>query len=195
MYFPQSPRLFAHHQSRMTGTFLTLWTIRLALACYVATAVVWLARPGSRWQSFGRWLWTAGCSLFLAHVACAMQFTHEWSHASALAKTARETHELLGFEFGAGIYFSYLFLAVWVADVVWSWFSPASYLSRPNWVACAIHGYLLFIAANGAIVFEDGPTRPLGIAALAALAALAAWVYCTQHAARRRSLPSAESAA
>lgn len=180
----------------MIGTLLTQWTIRLALACYVAYAAGALVRPGPRWQPIGRWLWTLGCLLFLAHVACAMQFTHGWSHASAFEKTARETRALLGVEFGAGIYFSYLFLLVWTGDVLWSWLSPTAYAARPRWTTLAIHAYLLFIAANGAIVFEDGPTRPLGMVASVMLAGLAAWALLTRHnSARRGSLASPESAA
>jgi hypothetical protein len=180
----------------MTGNLLTLWSIRLALACYVAYAAGGLVRPHSRWPQIGRWLWTIGCGLFLLHVACAMQFTHGWSHASAVQKTASETRALLGFEFGAGIYFSYLFLMVWLGDVLWSWVSPASYARRPRWIALGIHGYLLFIAANGAIVFENGPTRPLGILAGVILAGLAARRLLTRHfSAQRGSLAAPESAA
>jgi hypothetical protein len=166
----------------MPGELLTVWTIRLALACYVAHLAGWLVfRTGNStaatWPAIARWIWTLGCGLFVIHVACAFHFYHDWSHAAAFEKTAHETEELLGFRFGEGIYFSYLFLAIWVLDVVWQW-QPhfrAGAASGP-WASpwrCVLHGYLLFITFNGAIVFESGPIRWAGIAACLVLAAAA----------------------
>ena len=68
----------------MLGTFLTHWTIRLALACLVvclATAIVRGKWGQTTWE---RWLWTVGMLSFLAHVAAAVQFYHEWSHLRKL---------------------------------------------------------------------------------------------------------------
>jgi Mn2+/Fe2+ NRAMP family transporter len=168
----------------MPGELLTAWTIRLALACYVIYLAGWLvARPtGSRastWPTTARWIWTIGCVLFVVHVACAFHFYHGWSHAAAFEKTASETAQLLGFRFGEGIYFSYLFLALWVLDVVWQWAVQRS--SRPAFQSSlapwwyALHTYLFFIAFNGAIVFESGPVRWAGLAACLLLAAAAVW--------------------
>lgn len=159
----------------MPGTLLTIWTIRLALACYVGTLACLMVDNRAAWQRAARGLWTAACGLFVLHVFCAMHFTHHWSHASAFAKTARATQELLGVAVGEGIYFSYLFLLLWVADVAWLWLAPARYLARPRWTSWAVHLYLGFIAFNGAIVFEAGPTRWAGIVACAGLAMLLAW--------------------
>ena len=108
-------------------------------------------------------VWTIACALFLAHVACAFHFYHHWSHAEAFTNTALRTGELIGWEFGAGIYFSYGFSLLWAADVLWWWLRPISYAARPWWLSGAIHAYLFFIAFNGAVVFEDGPTRWFGI--------------------------------
>src|SRR5262245_32305123 len=171
------------------GPLLTKWTIRLALACYVAYLAGWLAARGQRWPTTARWLWTAGCALFVAHVACAFHFYHGWSHAAAWQSTADETRRMLGFAFGDGIYGSYLFLIAWVGDVVWLWTGgspPAAVAScatsvprqtlswgqTPPW-RVVVHIFLLFIAFNGAIIFEAGPTRWFGIAACLALAGLA----------------------
>jgi len=159
----------------MPGIWLTHWTIRLALTCYLAYLAGWLVARDARWPAIGRWIWTAGCGLFVLHVVCAMAFYHHWSHAAAFDKTARETQELLGFSFGGGIYFSYVFLLLWLADVLWSWLAPVSYFTRPLWIAASVHVYLLFIAANGAMVFESGPTRWGGIAGCLLLAGLGVW--------------------
>jgi hypothetical protein len=157
-----------------TEELLTRWTIRLALACYVTALAIGLATRGRspRGQLVARILWTAGCLLFLGHVACAFGFYHDWSHARALADTARQTKELIGWEFGEGIYFSYLFTLLWVADVIWWWLAPASYVGRVPPLRYAIHGFMAFIAFNGAIVFEGGPTRWFGIAACVILGGL-----------------------
>ena len=156
----------------MTGQLLTTWTIRLALACYVAFLAGWLAVPLTKWPAWARWLWTAGCAFFVLHVIAAFQFYHDWSNASAIAQTAKETKQLMGVAFGEGIYFSYLFLGLWVADVAAWWWLGDGYLHRPRWLAATVHAYLAFIAFNGAIVFEGGVTRWAGLAACAALAVL-----------------------
>jgi hypothetical protein len=100
----------------------------------------------------------------------------------------------LGAPYGNGIYFSYLFLVLWVADAVWLWTAgrpnpgsqaaaaacsatsvpaPQSLWRLTPWWRVLVHVFLLFIAFNGAIVFEGGPTRWAGLAACAILAALA----------------------
>jgi hypothetical protein len=169
----------------MPGVLLTQWTIRLALVCFVAYLGGGLVARGPRWQRIGRWIWTLGCGLFLVHVACAFQFYHHWSHAAAWEETARQTRELMGFEFGDGIYFSYLFLVLWVGDVIGLWSYQPEALARdplarniPSLtlrvsVRGAVLAFLAFIAFNGAIVFEGGPTRWFGLAACLALAGLA----------------------
>jgi hypothetical protein len=156
----------------MIGQLLTKWTIRLALGFYVAFLAGWLVVRSPRWPYVARWLWTAGCACFVLHVMAAFQFHHHWSHASAVAQTAKETKELMGVAFGEGLYFSYLFLAVWVLDVAAWWLLGDAYLHRPRWLAGLVHGYLGFIALNGAIVFEAGVTRWVGLVACAALVAL-----------------------
>ena len=179
----------------MLGVLLTKWTIRIALACYVAYLAGWLSAKNkhtthvSRWPYTARAIWTLGCVLFVVHVACAFHFYHHWSHAAAWQSTAQETEQLLGVAFGDGIYFSYLFLVLWVLDVAWLWLrsdrnevangtpsEPATVdatavpqlplrLDRtPSW-RVLVHIFLLFIAFNGAIVFEHGPTRWAAIAA------------------------------
>ena len=72
----------------MDGPLLTSWTIRLALTCYV----VWLGglmicgtRAGH--SRVLRAVSTTGCLLFLAHVACAFHFYHNWNHTDAAEQT------------------------------------------------------------------------------------------------------------
>jgi hypothetical protein len=107
------------------------------------------------------------------HVLVAFHFRHGWSHASAVAETARQTEEALGVAIGAGVYVNYLFIAVWLADAAWWWVSPATFSARPSPLDRAIRLFLLFIFVNGAIVFPKGPIRFAGIVIVAGLAA--AW--------------------
>jgi len=184
----------------MLGALLTSWTIRAALVCYAAYVALCLANNKTLTTSMpnlARAIWTAGCGLFVVHVACAFHFYHHWSHQAAWQKTADETRLLIGVAFGDGIYFSYLFLVLWVADVVWLWSfrSPATIGSlhfrsarsatavpphiagrrrTPTW-RLAVHGFLLFIAVNGAIIFEGGVTRAVGVPVVLLLTGLAVW--------------------
>lgn len=169
----------------MLGSLLTHWTIRLALAAYA----LWLAgellartRPPARGSHASRWLYAIACGLFLVHVACAFHFYHGWSHAAAYDDTARQTQEQLGFAFGGGIYFSYLFALLWVADVAWLWLSPGR---PPSRVTAAIQLYMAFIALNGAIVFEAGVTRWVGIPVALLLGTLAVRRFATPSSAYR----------
>lgn len=157
------------------GELLTRWTIRLALACYVfclAAAIVRRGTVSRQMNDAVRVVWTLGCGLFIAHVIAAFGYYHHFSHEAAYDDTASQTQEQLGFAFGGGIYFSYLFLAIWVADVGWRWLSPGT---RPAWLDWPLHAYMFFIAFNGAIVFEGGVSRVAGVIACLVLAAVAAW--------------------
>jgi len=155
------------------SNILTLITIRIALLCYAIVVGLLLAGyRGTRSRNLLRPLWTAGCFAFVCHVICAFQFTHHWDHQDAIQNTAKQTQELLGWAFGEGLYFSYLFLLLWVADVMFWWRNPDRYESRPAWLSFAVHGYLFFIAFNGAVIFEGGVTRIGGIVATVVFAAI-----------------------
>jgi hypothetical protein len=79
---------------------------------------------------------------------------------------------LIHWRFGEGIYFSYLFTLLWLADVVWWWWRPQTYNQRPAMLVWGLIAYLCFIAVNGAIVFEAGVTRPVGIVVCVGLSGL-----------------------
>jgi hypothetical protein len=152
------------------GETLTHWTIRLALVC-LALRLAGQLRFGASPQWFGwmRNIWTTGLVFFVAHVACAFHFYHGWSHARAVETTAQQTHAMLGVRFGEGIYFSYLFALLWAGDVLWQWLSPESYRQRSVAITVALLSYMAFIAFNGAVIFEGGVTRWVGIPVAVAL--------------------------
>jgi hypothetical protein len=139
---------------------LTRLTIQAALAAYFLALA--LPKP----NALAKRLWALGALLSWLHIAAAMIYVHHGSHAEAVEETARRTEALFGWRFGGGVYFNYVFAALWTADALWWWLAPAAYQHRPRWVAWTIHGYLLFIVINGAIVFASGPTRWLSLAAL-----------------------------
>jgi len=158
----ESPRAGA---MMLDGKILTLWTIRAAAALYAASIIAWLRRRDRN----ARLTWTLACLLYLAHVACAFSIYHHWSHAEAYEHTARRTAELLGAGWGGGLYFNYLFTAVWVADAIWWWRGLELYRRRPRWIHTSVHTFFAFMFFNATVVFATGPVRWLGLVASVAL--------------------------
>jgi hypothetical protein len=149
----------------MMGDLLTRATILACLAAYFAA----LALP-TQHGSWRRWLWTLGCGLVGLHIAAAMIFVHHGSHAAAVEETARRTEALFGWRFGGGVYFNYAFALLWTADAAWWWLARPHYQHRARWLSLLIHGYLLFIVINGAVIFASGATRWGSLVALVAIA-------------------------
>lgn len=152
------------------GEQFALWSVRLSMLCYVTTLALRLL---GRSNFAARWWWTAGLILLGLHIVATLGAYHHWSHADALAHTARRTAELTGWNWGGGLYFNYAFLALWAADTLWWWLNPASYLRRPLWVEVLIQGYLAFIAINATIVFGSGSVRWTSAVVMILLAAFA----------------------
>ncbi len=155
----------------MNGEWLTLWTVRVAVALYAIALARRLSdgkNPSSLRQ--GRLLWTAGYLLFLVHVVCAFHFYHDWSHRVAWEATARQTRQFTGLEWGGGLYANYAFVLVWGADVLWWWRFPSDYLTRHIVIESIVQGFLAFITFNATVVFASEGTRWLGLAAFLLLA-------------------------
>ncbi|RBP44221.1 hypothetical protein DES53_10440 [Roseimicrobium gellanilyticum] len=144
-----------------TGMFLTRATAMVAFVLYVLAFVPRFKRPWSRVR------WSAGAVVFLAHVICAFHFVHHWSHADAYASTAKQTYELAGLDWGGGVYFNYVFTALWVVDAVWWWVSPVSHEKRHRLILYALHGFMAFMWFNGTVVFGREATRWVGVAGFA----------------------------
>ena len=137
------------------------WTAWVALAALGASAVVALRRSPGRPadDSRSRLLWTAACILLWIHVACAFQFEHHWSHAGAYAHTARQTDQVVGLDWGGGIYFNYLLMVFWAGDAAWWWLAPQSFRARPPIIGGFLRGVVAFMAFNAGVVFASGPLR------------------------------------
>jgi hypothetical protein len=151
------------------GEILTKFTVWVALTCY-ALACAGMLR-GSR-SSRNRGVWTLGCGIFLAHVACAFGFYHDWSHTDAYRETARQTEAMTGMDWGGGLYFNYLFAALWLGDVLWWWIAPLGRAGRPGWANHLFHGFVFFLVFNGAFVFVRGAMRWYGLLLCLVLAGL-----------------------
>src|SRR4051794_12673566 len=97
----------------------------------LATWLSLLNRPRS--PSMGnaaRWFWTAGYLAFLLHLWAAFAFVHHWSHIVALEDTARRTREIVGLDWGEGIWANYAFALIWGGDALWWWLRPSSRAQR-----------------------------------------------------------------
>lgn len=169
------------NQSEMPETnVITVITVRIALVCYAIVVGLRLAGcRGRPWRNRLRPVWTIGCIAIVAHVIAAFHYTHHWSHRDAIQSTAKQTQQLIGWAFGGGLYFNYLFLLIWIAEVLFWWLRPELYESRTAWFAYGIHVYLFFIAFNGAVIFESGITRTAGVMTLAIFAAILLRKRCT----------------
>ncbi len=148
-----------------TGEFLTRATIWFAIVAYAIGSVVFaLARRRVSWDSLTRVLWTIAVVSLIAHFICAYQFYHHWSHESAYLDTARQTDEVVGLNWGGGLFINYAFLIIWTIDVGWWWLRGVnSYRTRPGAVVAAWHSFMIFILFNAMVVFKDGVVRWVGV--------------------------------
>lgn len=156
----------------MNGELLTASSIRLSLLAYSAVLVGLLGVDWRANRVLLRWMWTVGLLLLTVHVLCAFHFYHDWNHSHAVRQTAEETESLLGWRFGGGVYCNYALILVWCVDVIWWWIASAGYEQRHWSISALLHGYIFLIAFNGAVVFEQGPTRWFGCGVTAVIVVL-----------------------
>ncbi len=156
------------------GDSLTRNMIRLSLTWYAAALALMMFLGRDDWRAetrmgrAARWCWTWGVAAFLIHVLFAFHFIHHWSQAAAL----EHTRAVSGV--GEGLYASYLFTVLWIADASYWWLVPRRYAARSIWCDRLLHGFMLFMVFNGAVVFAAGAIRWVSLAALAALGVL--WI-------------------
>ena len=155
------------------GEFLTRSTVWLALSCYVGAEAIRSGAPHLHRQQVARLINTAGCLLFMAHVACAFHFYHHWSHAAAYADTAGQTARYFGFNSGFGLYFNYLFLVLWIVQVITSWISVAATQPLAPWLTRTVRAFVLLMIFNGTVIFAHGPIKWFGLVLSALL--LVSW--------------------
>ena len=110
-----------------------------------------------------RSVFTIALALALVHVGLAFHMVYAWNHEAAVAATAQQAAERFGWGWRGSIYFNYVFLGVWIADVCWWWIAPAPHASRrPGVEACRL-AFFVFMFFNGAVIFAGGLGRLVGI--------------------------------
>ncbi|MCM3869102.1 MAG: hypothetical protein ND895_00215 [Pyrinomonadaceae bacterium] len=149
----------------ISGEFLTRLTIWITIAAYTAAAATFaLSGKRHQWDRVARLAWTVACVGLLAHVTCAFHVYHGWSHTSAYLDTARQTDEVVGLNWGGGLYINYALLICWVLDVAWWWLRGLDAYRRRPWPMVAVwHGFLIFIIFNSTVVFKTGFVRWAGL--------------------------------
>ncbi len=120
-----------------------------------------------------RIVWGLGAFSLAVHIALAFQLRHQWSHAAAVADTARQTAERFGVKQGDGVWFNYLLLAWWLTDATRAWFDPVRW-NRPSLPRLAQRAFFFFMWFSGAVLFPVGAIRWLGSGAC--LVVVAAWL-------------------
>lgn len=152
------------------GLLLIAWSIRISMLLLVATMFGWLlVRDQGRARLTLNTLWSLGFVCFLVHVLASFHFVHHWSHHAAYVATAKETRELMGVEFGGGVYFNYVFIAAWAVHLWFSWSPAVRHRRLANTLSQLCLLYMLFIAFNGIVVFKSGWLRAVGIGVTVAM--------------------------
>ena len=139
---------------------LVPWSARLALFLF-ACGIRWDGRRAA----WGRWCYAVGSGVMLIHVLLAFHLAHGWSHAAAVAETARQTRELVGLDWGGGVWVNWAFCGVWAADAVARCGWPRRYAKRLGWVRYGVAAALGFVAFNGAVVLAGPVAAGCGVAA------------------------------
>ncbi len=147
------------------GELLTIWSVRLAVACYLGRYLLdAMPTADNRRRRQSRWLWTVGCVLYSIHVGCAFTFFHDWSHDRAYAHTAAQTQEIVGWDWGGGLYFNYLFTIVWIADVIRQWIIFDNSIRSSRRLDLAVQSFMAFMIVNATVVFGPSFWQWIGVA-------------------------------
>ena len=149
----------------LSARVLTYTSAHIAAIFYVAACTLLLRDKRRIHDRWSRLIWTIGCIFYVTHVALAFHSFYHWSHDEAYGETARQSAALLGFAWGGGLYFNYLFTVVWMVDTAWWWKGIEAYRRRARWIGLWIQGFMAFIFFNAVAVFPQGPVRYAGIAA------------------------------
>ncbi|MCX8155188.1 MAG: hypothetical protein N3J91_01845 [Verrucomicrobiae bacterium] len=147
---------------------------------------------GSEWRR-ARGFFTGGCVALAIHAFIAFDNFHNWSHEMAKVAMELRTAEYLPWQTGAAIYLTYLYLALWAVETLWSWAAFEAWQQRPRWLDWSIQAYLhlygvvLILLLGGAAAHHLPPLLP-GMLAVGVVAFLT-WIW--RRASRPASAPGA----
>jgi hypothetical protein len=147
-----------------TALYATIWG---ALVLFVIGE--WGKQTIERMPHAARWAWRAsllGALLCIVHIAIVMGLRHGWSHDAAVRDTARQTMEVFGAAFGAGVYVNYAFVMVWLAELGWWRRNPLGYARRGRLVVWLLRVFYFVIVLNAAVIFVRPQLRIAGLALL-----------------------------
>jgi hypothetical protein len=144
--------------------YATIWA-----ALFLFVMGEWGKRAIERVPGAARWAWRAsllGVFLCIVHMAIAMGLRHGWSHDAAVRDTARQTMEVFGVEFGAGVYVNYVFVMVWLAELGWWRANPAGYARRSRSIVWLLRAFYFVVVVSAAVIFVRPQFRIAGLALL-----------------------------
>ena len=159
------------HLSPETADILVRWTARIMVVCYLLRC--WCDYRGFRKGNTetnavtSRWLWTAGCLLFLIHILSAFAFVHGFSHAAAYEHTSERTAAVIGVRWGGGIYVNHAFALFWLVDVILWWSKGTHWGYRSKAWYWSVQGIFAFMFVNATLIF--GPSHWIWITGLLAI--------------------------
>jgi len=154
--------------SSETTDILVRWTARIMVACYLlrCRSDYRAAKAGNIEANAitARWLWTAGCALFLVHILSAFAFVHDFSHSAAYEHTAERTAAVIGVRWGGGIYFNHAFALFWLVDVILWWSKGTHWAYRSKVWYWFVQAIFAFMFINATLIF--GPAHWIWISVL-----------------------------
>jgi hypothetical protein len=112
----------------MTSLTIVRGTMIAATVAWTLGEVLMRRSPAS--DRLARLAWTSGIALAVLHVVLAFEFVYAWDHGAAVAATAQQTADLVGWGWRGAIYINYIFLTLWLADACWWWMAPRSHAAR-----------------------------------------------------------------
>jgi hypothetical protein len=122
-----------------------------------------LMRRSAASDRLARAMWTIGIALALVHVTLAFHLIYAWDHKAAVTATVQQAADRFGWGWRGSIYYNYVFLALWLADVCWWWLARRSHASRSSTLEIARLAIFAFMFVNGAVIFASGLGRLVGI--------------------------------
>lgn len=136
---------------------LIVWTARLMVLCYLLRCWLdWRIQPDEKREQTRnqcRRLWTCGLLLYLSHVVAAFLFIHNMSHQQAYQHTAERTTQVVGLNWGGGIYVNHLFLIFWLVDTILWWSQGVDYPYQSKLYYLCLQTIFAFMFVNATVIF------------------------------------------